>query len=66
MITQVKLFKKVMSFHIDEMNKIVDDMPYKGDKCTDSQQMCLKQRLKELEAYIYGTTQKDLEQNKIK
>ena len=38
----------------------VDLMPYKGDKCEDSQKVCLQQAINELEANINGITDEDL------
>lgn len=46
---------------IDDLHELIKQMPYKGDKCWQSQKMCLSNALSAFEHNINGTTPEDFE-----
>ena len=52
-------FVKQASILIERFNWLIDEMPDKGLKCADSQKICLKLALKNLESNITGTEPND-------
>jgi hypothetical protein len=43
----------------ERLHWLIDEMPYKGDICADSQKLCLLNALKKLEACVAGTVPAD-------
>mgnify|MGYP006989528054 CR=1 FL=1 len=46
---------------IAQIEALIDEMPYKGDKEADSQKICLQRCLDELQYAINGCEQEDFE-----
>jgi hypothetical protein len=53
-------FKNELYRLLRQIETAVELMPYKGDKCEDSQRICLIQAINELEHTINGISDKDL------
>lgn len=54
-------FKDQLYKLLRQIEVAVELMPYKGDKCENSQKVCLQQAINELEHNINGVSDKDLE-----
>jgi len=61
-ITKFKAKARKLTGRLDDL---IECLPNKGNKCSDSQKICLKQALKEFEATINGTMPEDLISDKF-
>ena len=52
-------FKIKAQKHIEQLFSMIDEMPYKGDLCSESQRVCLIIRLRSFEALVNGVTYTD-------
>ena len=52
-------FKTEAGKVVYKMENLINTMPHKGDKCADSQKVCLTVALKNLESFINGTGTED-------
>lgn len=59
--TECFLFKAKAETTMGKVRRLVDKMPYKGDKCQDSQRMCLILAINNLEYQINGVKPSDFE-----
>ena len=57
---KVETLKKRLYKKVDEIEAIIEKMPYKGDRCYESQKVCLTQTTYELKSNINGIEQSDL------
>lgn len=48
-----------MYYHLNELRGLVESLPYKGDRCEDSQKICLRVSLNDVEACINGLRVED-------
>ena len=51
--------EKVFDVYYDKINDLIDTLPDKGDKCSDSQKLCLVQALHELDYVVNGLQEED-------
>jgi len=56
----LKTLKEELYSLLEPIEAKINTLPYKGDKCSDSQKMCLIQALNELEYNINGLEKEDL------
>ena len=54
--------KEEMILLVEQLEALIDEMPYKGDVCEDSQKMCLKNSLFEFSMNINGITDDDFKE----
>ncbi len=57
---KLELFKIDLTKHLQELQKLVVTMPYRGNSCVDSQKICLNDKLASLEMTINGIREEDL------
>jgi len=55
-------FVEVMINSIHQMQGYINEMPYKGDKCEDSQKVCLQNILNDLGKNLIGLEDEDFEE----
>ena len=55
------IFQKKMEYLIEQMNTLIDTMPDRGLKCEQSQKVCLKQAVFEVEKNVNGVKDEDFE-----
>lgn len=60
-ISKMEEYKNQMENLLDEMKSLTDQLPHKGDKCEDSQKMCLLQAIFEVSVCLNGLEPSDLE-----
>ena len=53
-------FTALAENHIEQLQNLINQMPYKGDTCSESQKLCLQQALNELEHNVNGVEEEDL------
>ena len=56
----LQYFKKHAEGLLEQLETLVGEMPEHGDKCEDSQKVCLQQHVNELYATVNGVEDKDL------
>jgi|SanBayMetagenome_1026888.scaffolds.fasta_scaffold00620_8 hypothetical protein len=61
-ISEIEEYKNQMEKLLDEMKSLTDQLPYKGDKCKDSQKMCLLQAIFEVSVCLNGLEPSDFHQ----
>lgn len=57
-------FKIKANALIYKLELLIDKMPYQGDSCTESQKVCLKQALREVEFNVTGVEDDDFKPSK--
>ena len=60
-LDQAETLKEELREHLDAMRSLVSNMPYKGDKKADSQQVCLQVAMNALEHNIDGISKSDFD-----
>jgi len=55
-------FQAELENKISEIENLIEQMPYKGDKCETSQKICLTQALNEFGYAVNGIEQSDLKE----
>ncbi len=58
---KARFVEKVFSA-IQEIQNNINEMPYRGDKCKDSQKLCLQLALNELEHNVTGLEDEDFKE----
>ena len=53
---KLNLLKEKLHSHVEQIEDLIELMPHKGDKCSDSQKLCLTQAINEFEHSINGIT----------
>ena len=57
----IKQFKKRAEKKLGELEKLIQQMPQKGDKSEHCQRLCIQQTINQVYYAINGTKQEDLE-----
>lgn len=58
-------FQRQANFYIEQLQHLIDEMPYHGDSSEESQKVCLQIALNELEYAVTGTTKEDFKKSKV-
>lgn len=57
---ELKLLKEKLHSHVEQIDDLLEEMPDKGNKCSDSQRVCLQNAINSFEHNINGITEEDL------
>jgi len=58
----VRKFKERLESLVSEIENVIDEMPFKGNSCQESQKICLIQALNKFSFAINGIEKDDLEE----
>jgi len=57
-----KLFETAINTYIGKIDRLINRLSYRGDRCSDSQKLCLQQALNELEYNVTGLVDEDFKE----
>ena len=62
-LSKLESFKIKADMLTSQFQDLIDELPFKGLKCENSQQVCLQQTLNTLERQIDSLTEEDFKEN---